>query len=175
MYYPKSEIADVKYTSGNEFVIKKTGLYYTGDYYATNDGKYFTGKEYTISTRELVKPFLSSPLNVIKTGYSFYYAVPTDKDYENGYFTRYVIKRVNSGLETITEVDQKEYERAKKDPLYSTDSFTWKITGPVYDDLTDKNNPVYGVLTLNQKKLEAVEKNVPGAKNYFSNLLQYYK
>ena len=171
MYYPKSEILKVDYTSGTEFLVKSTLVFYTGDYYATNDGKYFSGKEYSPSTQQLV-PISDNlgGINEIKS-YDFHYAMPSEDDYSKGSFTRYVIKRVNSGFETILEVDQTEYERAVKDPLYSTAKFFWKLTGPLYT--TPEGIP--GIVNTNQKTLESLEKVIPGITNYFTNLAQYAK
>jgi hypothetical protein len=171
MYYPKSEILKVDYTSGSEFLIKSTLVFYKGDYYATNDGKFFSGKEYSPSTQQLV-PVSDNIQNINeKESYGFHYAMPSEDDYSNGSFTRYTIKRVNSGFETILEVDQTEHERAVKDPLYSAVKFFWKITGPLYT--TPEGIP--GIVNTNQKTLENLEKNIPGISNYFTNLAQYAK
>lgn len=171
MYYPKSEILKVDYTSGSEFLIKSTLVFYKGDYYATNDGKFFSGKEYSPSTQQLVP--VSDNIQKVneKESYGFHYAMPSEDDYSNGSFTRYTIKRVNSGFETILEVDQTEYERAMKDPLYSAVKFSWKITGPLYT--TPEGIP--GIVNTNQKTLENLEKTIPGISNYFTNLAQYAK
>lgn len=177
MYYPKSEILQVLYTAGSEFLIKRTRQNYVGYLYRTNDGTYFSGKEYTSDTKELVK--LNNILDLgsyNKTvSYEFHYPVPTEKDYEKGSFVRYVIKRVNSGLETILEVNKEEYEKAKKNPLYTAVSFSWKLTGPLYDTEVSKDYTIPGIVNTNQKTIESLETQVPGVKNYFTNLAQYAK
>lgn len=171
MYYPKSEIIKIALTSGTEFLVKTTKKPYIGDYYVTNDGKIFSGKEYTISTQELVPIVEKIIVKNESKAYGFHYAMPADKDYDKGFFTRYVLKRVNSGFETILEVDQKEYERAKKDPLYTAEKFIWKLTGPLYT--TPQGIP--GIVNTNQKTLEGLEKTIPGITKYFTNLAQYAK
>ena len=171
MYYPKSEISIVSSTTGTELLVKKTKKPYTGDYYVTNDGKFFSGKEYTITTKELVPIIQKAILQNESISYGFHYAMPSEDDYSKGSFTRYTIKRVNSGFETILEVDQTEYERATKDPLYSAVKFFWKITGPLYT--TPEGIP--GIVNTNQKTLENLEKTIPGISNYFTNLAQYAK
>lgn len=171
MYYPKSEILKVDYTSGTEFLVKSTSAFYKGFYYKTNDGRFFSGKEYNSETKELV-PISNSVAGINqKKSYEFHYALPTSQDYDKGFFTRYVIKRVNSGFETILEVDEKEYDRATKDPLYIASKFTWKITGPLYN--TPEGIP--GVVDQNQKTLDQVEKTIAEVKKYFTNLAQYAK
>jgi len=174
MYYPLSEILAVKYTSGSEYIIKSTKVPYTGYYYATNDNRFFSGKQYSTSTVELVpatSPFVSNQ----SVPPAFFYPMPTQQDYNKGSFTRYVTKRVNSGLETITEVNEVDYNKATRDPLYVTAKFDWKITGALYDDLSDPNLPIYGIIDTNKRTLDIVEKTIVGVKNYFKNLSQYAK
>lgn len=171
MYYPKSEILSISYTNGNQFLVKSNKKEYIGDYYITNDNRIFSGKEYSSSTQELVPIVEKIILRSESKAYGFHYAMPSDKEYDKGFFTRYVVKRVNSGFETILEVDQTEYERAKKDPLYTAEKFIWKLTGPLYT--TPEGIP--GIVNSNQKTLEGLEKTIPGITNYFTNLAQYAK
>ncbi len=44
MYYPQSQIQTNLYTNGGEYVYKKSKQEYTGTYWKTSDGKFFTGK-----------------------------------------------------------------------------------------------------------------------------------
>ena len=44
MYFPKSQIIINLSTNGSEFIIMDTGEYYTGPYFATSNGKFYTGK-----------------------------------------------------------------------------------------------------------------------------------
>ena len=44
MYYPKSQITPNLYTNGNEFVYANTKEPYSGYYFKTSTGKYFTGR-----------------------------------------------------------------------------------------------------------------------------------
>lgn len=171
MYYPKSEISKVDYSSGNEFLVKSTKKFYTGYYYVTNDGRYFSGQEYNSTTVELVKPVKISTKSTNSSNYEFHYAMPTNSDYSRGFFIRYVIKRVNSGLETIKEISAEEYNRALSNPLYIAKSFAWKLTGPLYT--TPEGTP--GIVNTNQKTIDELEKSIPEVKKYFTNLAQYAK
>lgn len=173
MYYPKSEITPNLYTNGTELVSVDTGGYYKGYYYSTSDGKYYTGKEYSASAKELIKPTVELTKNTSTP--PFYIPQPTDIDYTNGYFVRYVIKRVNSGIETIKEINQTEYSTIQRNPLYSFTSFKWKITGPLFDNLSNMNNPVYGIINTNRRTLLGEEKKIPGISKFFVNLAQYSK
>jgi len=42
-YYPKSQIKTNQYSNGTLFVLT-SGVVYTGYYYQTSDGRYFSGK-----------------------------------------------------------------------------------------------------------------------------------
>jgi len=44
MYYPKSQIKTNLITNGNEFVYLSNNQPYSGSYWRTSDGKYYTGK-----------------------------------------------------------------------------------------------------------------------------------
>jgi len=44
MYYPSSQIIPNLVTKGDEYVLERNGQDYSGDYFATSDGKFFTGR-----------------------------------------------------------------------------------------------------------------------------------
>jgi len=44
MYFPKSQIITNLTTNGSEFIVRDTGEYYNGFYFATSNGKFYTGK-----------------------------------------------------------------------------------------------------------------------------------
>lgn len=171
MFYPSWEIVKVDYTSGIDFVDKKTKNYYTGYYYKTSDGKFFSGKEYTRDTVELESAAPSKNFVENTKSYEYYHAMPTSNDYQAGFFIRYVLKRVNGDLSTMSEISEKNFSMAKKDPLYLAESFKWRLTGPLY---TTKEG-VPGVVNTNQKTLDQLEPKMPGVKKYFVDLAQYAK
>jgi hypothetical protein len=43
-YYPQSQIKTNLYTNGNEYIVSATGVPYTGYYWKTSKGEYFSGK-----------------------------------------------------------------------------------------------------------------------------------
>ena len=55
MYYPKFKIITNLFTNTKEFVIKETNSVYTGFYWKTYDGKFYTGKSPDDSSKELEK------------------------------------------------------------------------------------------------------------------------
>lgn len=174
MYYPLSEITSNLYTNGSDFVYKGTNQSYKGYYYATTDGKYYTGSNFTPTAQEIIK-LDTKNLSNNSISPSNYIPIPTESDYEKGYITRYAIKRVNSGFDTIKEVSKLDYEKSLKDPLYASVSFNWKLTGPLYDDISNVNNPIGGIIDTNQKTIVNLEKTIAQLSDFFKNFAQYAK
>jgi hypothetical protein len=140
MYFPLSQITTNLYTAGGEFVYadpSKNNEYYTGNYFKTSDGKFYTGKTpQDVPTNELFltigdlrstapnNPFITDGVNIISTslGYSTSPLVknissntpkiaipfPTQGDYATGEFQRYFLKKRTDY--TYLEVDQLTYE-----------------------------------------------------------------
>lgn len=136
-YYPKFYIIENLQTTEQEFV-NKQGTLYVGKYYATMNGRYFTGpnpeigpneeifaiKNYTntndpvgssldIVTRKVIydnpKSFYEVEKNL--TGKpTFYYPKPTEQDYTRGYIIRYFTKKENE-YGNIIEITENEYNQ----------------------------------------------------------------
>jgi hypothetical protein len=135
-YYPSSKIKVNLITTGNELFLN--GKSYSGRYYETYDGKYFSGANpivgdnkrlYKLSDAIMslgdVDPYepiydnLPSQAiqNIIKN-YSVskmsnnypvsYFPRPTEEEYRKGYITRYFIKGINQNG-YITEISPAEY------------------------------------------------------------------
>ena len=175
MYYPLSEISQPRYTSGYEYSVKYTGQAYSGYYFATSDGKYFSGKEPSLETKELIKISELKSKNYEKTSFLSDIIIPTEKDYETGHYSRYIIKRVNSGMDTIREVSYQDYVRSTQDPLYNQAEISWSISGELEDKKHPSGTVIPGVFSKNKAAVEALDKKIPGAKNFFRNLIQYHK
>ena len=139
MYFPLSQISTNLYTSGGEFQYPaasgKVNLGYTGYYFKTSDGRYFTGKTpQDVPNDEIVlirKDIFSTP-NPSGTSTSNYITVPraysnsnprlpvgnnppkisipfpTQDDYNTGEFQRYFLKKRTNYI--YLEVDQQTYE-----------------------------------------------------------------
>jgi hypothetical protein len=159
MYYPKSEITSNLYTSTGEFIYKETHQTYRGPYYATTDGKYYTGKDYSPQAREIVKLTIKDRGNLSKiTGQ--YYPTPTEKDYEAGYIYRYFSKRVNGDVYSIRELSKEDSKRLEQNPLYLVKEIKWKISGDGSD---------------NKNVINSLKKEIPGVENFLTNIRQYIK
>jgi hypothetical protein len=154
MYYPKSQITTNLYSNG-EFVLKSTNEEYTGFYWKTISGKYYTGKTpQDDSIEELQLPstnivvtddieaansvgsIVYQSLNKINTSgkippYST--NTPISSDYDMGEFTRYFCKKSNEII--YLEINKDTYTKlVNKDKtylfqLYQPFKFQWVITG----------------------------------------------
>lgn len=132
-YYPSFRIKTNLNTSGTEFQLN--GKRYRGRYYATYDGKFFTGpnpvigpnepleriKAYTNQdainstglTGEARKQFaINTKSQTIDFTNSLeptsYFPKPTDSDYRKGYFYRYFVKKIND-KGYIKEISEQEF------------------------------------------------------------------
>jgi len=149
MRIAKNKILENQYTSGNEFVEKVSYKPYTGYYYNMGD-QFYSGKQFNINAIEIIKinpstqkvdnlsleslkyffkssdstKNLMSSVSVIKG----IYFTPTAKDIENGYSTRYFVKKNNNEPILITEVNKDSYENIKN-PIYTKISLIWRING----------------------------------------------
>ena len=153
MYYPLSQIQTNLYTNGGELTIASNGASYSGYYWKTSKGEYFSGKTPqdlpsqklifntpqqlsfggTVSTMvdesiySILKPFTP------KTSISSYAPQPTSDDYNVGEFVRYFYKKINE-LKYL-EISKTDYfNLTKKNPkydyaLYMPFYLHWQLTG----------------------------------------------
>ena len=154
MYYPKSQIVTNLYSNGN-FVLKSTNKEYTGFYWKTLTGKYYTGKtpqdtnveELSIPSTNLVVTdnieeansvgsIIYQGLTKVNTSGkipSYYANTPTQSDYSVGEFTRYFCKKTNEII--YLEISKDTYTKLiNKDPTYLFQMYTpfkyqWMISG----------------------------------------------
>lgn len=164
MYYPLNKIRPNLYTAGNEFIIKATLQNYTGVYFTTFDGKYFTGAQPGINSVELIRNTGSTgnTTTIERT-----YPTVTPMHYQTGFINRYFMRRVNGEKNSIVEITEAAYEGLKNNPLYLRTTILWAVT----DNSSDAGKFQY-VQTLNNRRVQAAEKEMPGIKFYLTNMLE---
>ena len=108
--------------------------------------------------------------------------LPEAKDYENGVFTRYFIRKRNNPAARILEIDKRQYKRMSftksgiDKNLYVEMELEWKLTGPKNDILSQKNSiKVYGIQDTNYRTLLFKDKEMEGILQKLSNTLEYAK
>jgi len=88
-----------------------------------------------------------------------------EKDYKNGFITRYFFRQVNNPSSKIIEVDKKQWTSFQSDPFYIKVKFDWLISG-------DRDY----VYNSNLKSITFADKTLPGIKKLLeNNLFQFYK
>ncbi len=154
MYYPKSQITTNLYSNG-DFVLKSTNKVYTGFYWKTLSGKYYTGKtpqdniieELILPSADIISTddieeansvgsmIYQSLTKVTTSGKIPVYSatIPASSDYDIGEFTRYFCKKSNEII--YIEINEDTFNKLKNnDPtylyqLYSPFKFQWVISG----------------------------------------------
>lgn len=89
-----------------------------------------------------------------------YYPIPTQSDYQLGYFTRYFAKNV-TGPGYILEISQNDYANVKNGTynsiaiLYEIATLLWQLTGPLNDKRLSQYQIQGGVYDTNKRVTEA--------------------
>ena len=183
-YKPKSTY-QILQTSGDEYYTLN-GDIYVGPYILTSEGAFqgnditnigpvLRKRKSTSSKRNNIYETMETPqyyrvnssvVNFIKQT-KFPVATktkPTSQDYQNGSYTRYFVKKVNSITEYY-EIDEKTYKSIKaKNSLYDFHSFEvgnliWAVAGDVQK--------------ANKSILEQKERKYPNLSRLFPNLLEF--
>ena len=187
MYYPLSQITSNLHTNGREFVIKSTNSPYSGYYWKTSKGQYFTGKTpQDIPIQELIpitslnpnsaesplytELFLGSNDVIEYTSVSLPFkqtqlptyspTFPTSQDYQVGEFRRYFCKKTNELI--YLEISKDTYTKlVNKDSqiLYQL-YFPFNIPWQLTGDKTQvyKTNKNIVELTMFRNKLSMFDK-----------------
>jgi hypothetical protein len=199
MYISPSNIIETGYTQGEKFTDAK-GNFYKGYYFKDNTGRYWTGKSPSVDSKQLKDQFPPVVLNnnylvkhsVISTDFTKIYkplletplikseiAIPTDKDYNRGFFTRYIFQ-LKSALKpelNISEVTKDSYDFFTKitnvTKSYKIASIRWKLTGPVNDIYKNNIRIEPGVRDSNLRSIQDAEKVIINLSLYFKDPLQF--
>jgi hypothetical protein len=201
MYIPKGKLdPNIYYTSGGEYIVSTTGLYYVGYYHKDTLGGVWTDKTHSVSSIKLNLPkknILDDNINTFnrdsvvlatitkKTQNPINVSInqplqnalpPTPEDYDRTYFTRYIIKYKLSSELYFVETDKNEYYRLQQSSdqkYYYFSEVLWKISGPLYDVKQDNVLIVGGIIDSNKRSVQEAEKTTPGISNYLVDLTLY--
>jgi hypothetical protein len=156
-----SNIIEIKYTPGNDFVFSPNYKYYQGYYYELN-GKIFAGKEFNANSPELIKPN-SNNVNALLTDsktytYGFLSKIKLNNTSPSSIISkgninggmRYFSKKNNTNPILIKEITEETFKQYQNDPFYQVISIEFPEGG------------YFG----NQKSLEDAEKTMPGIKTF---------
>lgn len=160
------------------------GVSYSGSYYSTYDGKYFTGPNPVLGTNKELIPFLLKNSNVEpahstkdrviekrRTQPISYYPVVTESDYSRGYLTRYFVKKANE-RGYVMEISEREYQSIKNGTatydvsFYQLTSVLWKLTGPLNNRRVSQYDTRAGIVDTNRRQVEIASKTFLGIKEF---------
>jgi hypothetical protein len=194
MYIPKSNIIETGYSQGTEFVVEATQLSYKGYYFKDNLGNYWSGQESTASSvklqliykatttdpsQSLVNIGFTKAFNktITAVSYSNDFITPTQEDYNNGYFVRYIAKLKASSQPTFIEINKDHFNEiySSSQSLYTAVQLYWKLTGPLHDKFNENVRIDVGVEDANLRSIQEAKVVIFDIDNYLTNPTQYAK
>ena len=168
MYLPKSKYKKAKHTAGDEYVFLSDQKPYTGFYFETYENRFFTGKDPSSKSVELVSSRGDEPPVSIK--FTPDTITPTSDDRIRGSYIRYFLKDTRTSR--IIEVQKtKYYELTEKTYIHGT-SLTWILKGPA-ENITVKGYTYEGAINKNIKSVINKENILPGLKDYIKDYKEF--
>jgi hypothetical protein len=202
MYIPKSKLdPEIYYTPGGEYYYSTTRNDYEGYYHKDLNGKSYTGKTHTnesillipITPKTFIEPginkydVISNQYNFINTNQNTNQSLsvpipkndslpPTQQDYTQSFYIRYIIEYKLSSKPVFVEVNQITYFNYFNTSLRQYFNFAevlWKISGPLYDVKQGNVLVEGGIIDSNIRSREMANKIMPGVDNYLVDLVLY--
>jgi len=204
MYIPKGKLdPNIYYTKGGEYALSTTKTEYRGYYHKDLMGGVWTDKEHSVNSIKLISnvsaPPIPNNINTYNPISSTYYQVsldsnkptpkqveippndsqpPTQQEYQQTYFTRYILQYKLSSKPIYTEVNKNTYYtilNSSESKYFNMVEVLWKIYGPLYDK---KENGVLiqgGIIDSNLRSIQEANKTMPGIGDYLNDLTLYAK
>jgi len=182
IYYPKGQILGGRFTAGKEWMLED-GTEFKGAYHTYTTNEVFTESSYVRGRSKKLIPYvnMSEEANkkkfeydglVAQTPKKFTFAnyskqIPTQLDYDRGYFYRYFVKRRTSDY--ISEVNLENYGKADTEHFIKV-KLAWKIAGPLNDTSNER-----GVIDTNRRILIETENTMSKISEYVKNLTEWLK
>jgi len=179
----KDFTTDIKYTYGKEYMYN-TGVEYIG-YHHVFKNKIYAGPSHTTKSNILLKYVKNNDVKkyISLRGQTNFNTpvekliLPTESDYDIGWFNRYFIKQRN--YSKIIEVNKQQYDSLKatrsgvNGKLYKGAQLIWKLTGSrnnIY-----KNDVIIhqGISDTNKRTITKKNDELSGLSGYLLNYLQF--
>ena len=202
MYIPKSKLdPQIYYTPGGEYYYSTTRSNYEGYYHKDLNGRSYTGKEHTNESILLIPFLFSRPNNIdingsngvsnqyngLNSSVSINISVPipqsdsfppTQQDYEQSFYVRYILQYKLSSNPVFVEVNKVtffQYFNTSYKQYFNFAEVLWKISGPLYDVKQGNVLVEGGIIDSNIRSREMANKTMPGVDNYLVDLTLYAK
>lgn len=186
LYYPKSHIIENLYTKGKQWMLED-GTEYIGYYHTYIDNTILTLATYNRVDSKPLIPYVDTAIqsnsftyNALKAKSNYItpnnvLAIPVLKDYNNGSFSRYFLRRRNyTTYQDIIEINKDQFDSWKKptggidNTLYNAIELNWKLTGPLHD-IKAESNIEYGVLDTNKRIISLKDRDFLGLKDFLTD------
>lgn len=167
MYLPKNQYR-IKYTNGNEFT-NSSNEEFIGSYIETASGISFNGDSLS-GRKEVINSTAKQQVEGIDRPYNDYFG-PTEKDYENGFYTRYFL-RIRNGK--FIEVSRSQWIEKRNRKRVTPGQLRWILNGPVKDGSVN-GIPFKGASTKNRETLQRLEKDFPGIADFFKSTSEFVR
>ncbi len=189
-YYPLSRVITGSNTVGDSFTLGDGSTPYTGPYYKTFDGKFYTGNDPVTGESEPLIPtglpaesaYTSESdteyLDFSVSGLTRYtvinphYPQPTSMDYSRGFFFRYFAKKRNE-VGNLKEISKAVFNSLQllgspyNYELYHCIQIYWQLTGPLHDTVDPKTGiRTSGIENTNKRLVEMKDKDFKGLKTF---------
>lgn len=96
----------------------------------------------------------------------------SQQDINSGFVNRYFVRNIS--LKNVTEVDVKQYEVFRKNPMYQTIKLPWIIMGNANDTVGIDGKLIYGTRHKNSITVAFYERQLPGLSRVLRNPLEYF-
>lgn len=188
LYYSPDEITTYLYTSGSEWMIESDFSEYFGFYHTYTNGDSYTLGTYDENLSKKLIPYEEMSADELtysklkpkqrvryKTALVSYIPVPTLQEIQQGYITRYFVKKHNES--TIIEINKTQLDQIKQkiyDPnAYQTVSILWYITG---NRESSRSNAVVNlsVQEKNYQQIQFAKNTISNIHLKLNNLLEFY-
>lgn len=199
MYISESQIIETGYTQGNSLVRVYDNQLYKGFYHKDNQGRYWTEKTHTsksILLRDIAPKNPNITLNSVaknnNTTLPFSkqfnidlttsllkgdFILPTESDYNNGYFVRYIVELKNSKQPYIVELNYTNYKDLTSNKnlttQYNNATLLWQLTGPTLDVYSNNIRIKSGIKDTNLRSIQNTSKIIKNISTYLTDPLQF--
>lgn len=163
------------YTTNGEFINTLTTETYEGPFFELR-GRYYESNpnNQTLSRYELTRiPVSLNNINTKKynelTDGTFqprriiqpYFPVPTESDYQNSFFARYIVQKRNE-RQFIYEVSATDYAEISASPLFASATLQWQLIGTESD-----------VAKKNADEIRKASANIIGLRDFLTILTEF--
>ena len=173
LFYSEGQIQSGLYTDGKEWMLED-GTEWVGTYHKYVTNEVYTESNYIKGVSKPLIPYIDISQTDKYTKFQYdlliqdtitdffappYVKVsPTQEDYNSGFTTRYIVKRISNDL--FSETDRSNYSKVQGEHYFKT-KIRWKLVGDA--------------IIVNERIVRNAEKDIKGISNYITNYSEFVK